>query len=189
MNPILIEQSPEETKLAFEVHRNASIEKVRLSRTKSTALSAEAWADAQITVGFNFKTKELAGPERVMRLEISFRMKGTRSPEETDDGSESSIPEPNLTQPNLEQLIAIECAFEVDYALQDDFVPSPEHVKAFREGNAVFNVWPFFREYLHSQMQRMGLPPLTAPFLRIVPKPKKVARRERQVEAADAQEV
>jgi hypothetical protein len=168
MNPILIEQNPEETKLAFEVHRNASIEKVRLSRTKATTRSLEEWADAQISIGFNFKTRELSAPEHIMRLEISFRMRGTRSPEETEGRS---------GEPDHERLIAIECAFEVDYALQDGFVPSPEHVKAFREGNAVFNVWPFFREYLHSQMQRMGLPPLTAPFLRIVPKPKKETRR------------
>jgi hypothetical protein len=176
MNPILIEQSSEEAKLAFEVHRNTSIERVRLSRTKASARSTEEWADAQISVAFNFRAKEIAGPERIMRLEISFRMKGNRSLEETGGGS---------AEPDREPFIVIECAFEVDYELQEDFVPSPDHVKAFREGNAVFNVWPFFREYLHSQMQRMGLPPLTAPFLRIVPKLKRATRRGQ----ADAVEI
>ena len=86
-------------------------------------------------------------------------------------------------------MIAMEYSFEVDYALHDDFEPSTDQVKAFREGNAVFNVWPFFREYLHSQMQRMGLPPLTAPFLRIVPKQKRSGRHRRLNEKGEAPEV
>ena len=45
-------------------------------------------------------------------------------------------------------------------------------MKAFQNGNAIFNLWPYFRECLQNNLQRMGLPPLTAPFLRLQLKPK-----------------
>jgi hypothetical protein len=65
----------------------------------------------------------------------------------------------------------VECAFDLDYELADkSFQPSPESVTAFKDGNAVFNCWPYTREFVHNMAARMGLelPPL--PLLRIVPK-------------------
>jgi len=186
MNPIVIEQSPDETRMAFEVHRNSSIVRVRVSRAKVSARSIDDRPDARIGVGFGFKSKELPGPDRILRLEILFRVKGTEIAEDGDNSGQTTGDLAPAREP--EQVLAIECAFEVDYALQGDFQPSPDQVKAFREGNAVFNVWPFFREYVHNQMQRMGLPPLTAPFLRIEPRSRHAARRVRRTDPGGTQQ-
>jgi len=39
-------------------------------------------------------------------------------------------------------------------------------LQAFGEMNGVFNLWPFWREYVQSASLRMGLPPLTLPVYR-----------------------
>lgn len=41
-----------------------------------------------------------------------------------------------------------------------------ECLEAFGEKNVMFNVWPFWREYVHSQCQRMGIKPFPVKFLR-----------------------
>ena len=61
---------------------------------------------------------------------------------------------------------------------REGFEIASEHVKAFKDGNAIFNAWPYFREYLRNNLQRMGMPPLTAPFLRLQPKPKSRKREK-----------
>jgi hypothetical protein len=51
--------------------------------------------------------------------------------------------------------------------------PPPEERDAFFSAfagiNAVFNAWPFFREYVHSTLGRMGLQPISLPVYRIAP--------------------
>ena len=72
---------------------------------------------------------------------------------------------------NEKTAVTVECAYAADYTIiRDGFVPSSEQAKAFREGNAIFNLWPYFREYLQSSLLKMGLPALTAPFLCLRPK-------------------
>ncbi|HMD70776.1 MAG TPA: hypothetical protein VKF41_05500 [Bryobacteraceae bacterium] len=68
-------------------------------------------------------------------------------------------------------LFSIECAFDLDYEIQGKtFEPTPLSIAAFKDGNAIFNAWPYARELVNSLTSRMDLhaPPL--PFLRIVPK-------------------
>jgi hypothetical protein len=67
--------------------------------------------------------------------------------------------------------VSVECTFAVDYELQEGFQPSAMQVRAFKDGKVVFNCRPYFREYLQDSVQRMGFPPLTAPFLRVPPRP------------------
>lgn len=155
MNAIVIEQALEATKLAFEVHQNAVIQRLRLSRAKVASWPLDEDPKAPLGVSFHFKSKQLAAPARVLRVEIAFRMVGA---EEEAEGAKR------------EPAVLVECAFEADYLLREGFEATPEQVKAFKDGNAIFNAWPYFREYLQSSLQRMGLPGLAAPFLRLQPK-------------------
>jgi len=68
------------------------------------------------------------------------------------------------------ELVALECLFDADYILLDGFQPSSEQIEAFRHGPAIFNCWPFFREYVQSIVLRMNYPAPTIPFLWLVPK-------------------
>lgn len=162
MNAIIIEQNPEATRMAFEVNQNAFINRIRLARAKVASPSIDEPPKAPLIVEFSFKSKPLSAPPSVVRLEIAFRMAGMRK----KSASEERKPEP---------VVLVECAFEMEYVLREGFGITQDHVNAFKDGNAIFNAWPYFREYLQNNLQRMGLPPLTAPFLRLQPKP--IARK------------
>ena len=179
MNAIVIEQNQDETKLAFEVNQSAAINRIRLARAKVASQAMDEGPKAPITVSFNFKSKPLTAPPNVLRLEIAFRMAGI---EEKEEGKEDA-PEKKPDDKKPETVVLVECAYEVDYVLREGFEITPEHVKSFKDGNAIFNAWPYFREYLQNNLQRMGLPPLTAPFLRLQPKPKPRKREKHEHEA------
>ena len=157
--------------------KNAAISRIRLARAKVGSQAIDEAPKAHIAVSFNFKSRAMNAPPNVMRLEIAFRMAGVEEKEESkpDKKPDDKKPEP---------VVLVECAYEVDYILREGFEITSEHVKAFKEGNAIFNTWPYFREYLQNNLQRMGLPPLTAPFLRLQPKPKS-RKREKDSKAAE----
>jgi preprotein translocase subunit SecB len=41
-----------------------------------------------------------------------------------------------------------------------------DNIKAFGDLNGVYNVWPYWREYVQSTVTRMGMPPLPIPVFR-----------------------
>jgi hypothetical protein len=75
-------------------------------------------------------------------------------------------------------LIKISCAFEAEYLVNPKFKPTDEQLKAFHEGNVIFNCWPYFREFVQNSTVRMHLPPPPIPFLRISA-PKKAGAQKR----------
>ncbi len=166
MNAIVIEQSQDETKLAFEVNQSAAISRIRLARAKVASQAIDEAPKVPLTVMFSFKSKPMNAPPNVLRLEIAFRMAGI----EEKEAAKKDAREKEAVGKKPEPVVLVECAYEVDYVLREDFEITPGHVKAFKDGNAFFNAWPYFREYLQNNLQRMGLPALTAPFLRLQPR-------------------
>ncbi len=73
------------------------------------------------------------------------------------------------SEPNVNQLAEIECTMKAIYALRPEFIPTDEQVASFQTGNAVFNCWPYFREFLQSNLQKMGYPISQLPLLRLEP--------------------
>ena len=67
-------------------------------------------------------------------------------------------------------IFQIDCAFELIYELGDSYHPTPEEIDAFKKGNAVFNCWPYVREFVQNMAARMGFQPPPIPLLRIKPK-------------------
>jgi hypothetical protein len=69
-----------------------------------------------------------------------------------------------------ERLFKVDCTFEVSYRLRDEYQPTEEEKSSFSKGTAVFNCWPYAREFLRDITARLGhqTPPL--PLLRISPK-------------------
>lgn len=64
-------------------------------------------------------------------------------------------------------LLVIAATFIAEYEMAEGFNPSSEDLNSFLHANAVFNCWPYWREYVHSTAARMNLPPLTLPFFRV----------------------
>ena len=72
---------------------------------------------------------------------------------------------------NKAPVFSVECVYELCYRLKEDYKPQADEIEAFKNGNAVFNCWPYFREFFQNLTARMGQTPPPLPLLRIVPKP------------------
>lgn len=170
LRPITIEQSSLEAKLAFEIHRNAQIDSVRLSRAEFRSHHPSALDGKGVKLDFGFRAEQRASPAGVLRIAVSFRVSIEPAEVAEKSSSRKSARRIQKDDPSQENLLDLEVGFETDYLLRTGYVPSEEAIAAFKDGNAIFNVWPYFREFLQSATTRMGHPPLTAPFLKLRPK-------------------
>lgn len=152
---LVIEQTREELLAAQKFSRNANVKSIRL-------LTANISRDPdEITVG----------EDETLRVEIKFSSASSRIVDESLEaavaflcrilkGSVSSEEE------NIEA-VRIECLLVGIYALRPGYKPSELELQSFHKGNAVFNCWPFFREFAQNMIVRMELPAPPIPFLRI----------------------
>ena len=150
---MIIEQSREQMHDAVALHTRASIRWIRLSQ-------ANVWGVPHVpreigTVAFDINFKSAA-----------FHREGEHLSFDTDF-SFVLTSESNEKQP----LLTVDCRFEAQYVLADGFDPSERQIEAFQAANAVFNCWPFFREYVQNTVVRMNFPPPPVPLLRIRRKP------------------
>jgi hypothetical protein len=160
MTPITIQQTAEQAKLAFELHTHAEIESVRLLKSRVASRSLLEPLRGPIALTLKHRARQASAPKGLLRLEISFHLSAVEEKAASAEGSGRGG----------EPLALVECTWEVDYRLAEGYQPPAEAVKAFKDGNAVFNCWPYFREYVQNTITRMNLPPLTVPLLRLVPR-------------------
>lgn len=69
-----------------------------------------------------------------------------------------------------ERLFKVDCTFEVSYRLRDAYQPTEDEKNSFSKGTAVFNCWPYAREFLRDITARIGHQTPALPLLRITPK-------------------
>lgn len=151
---MIIEQSKEQMHDAIALHTRATIRFIRL-------IQSSVWCDSGVEVDsprevafdLNFRPFAFRARKDRLSIETDFRFVITAE------------------VPASAPIFKIECRFEAQYGLSEGFEPSEKQIEAFQAANAVFNCWPFFREYVQSTATRMSLPPPSVPFLRIVRKP------------------
>ncbi len=151
MKSFNIEQTENETQLAVSVHKNAEIARIRLARAKAEAKPPEKAMRETINVSMDVKSRHVEANPDALRIEVKFSLRGKSTGE-------------NDTTRNA---ISIECSFEVDYLLRPGFAPNAEQINAFKDGNAIFNCWPYCRAYVQETVMKLGYPPITLPFLRV----------------------
>ncbi len=78
---------------------------------------------------------------------------------------------------SAEPHLAVSAVFEIKYRVPQGARFSAHELEAFADTNAIFNVWPFWREYIQSVTGRMDLPAVVLPLFR-VPAPQKPRRRD-----------
>ena len=62
----------------------------------------------------------------------------------------------------------LKATFELKYSLPKEMVEvTSEELTAFAEVNAIFNAWPYWREFIQSTFVRMNLPPVLLPVFRL----------------------
>jgi len=59
--------------------------------------------------------------------------------------------------------VLIKATFSLYYRINDLAEFDDDHIDAFASANGVYNAWPFWRELIHADFGRMGLPSLTIP--------------------------
>ena len=69
--------------------------------------------------------------------------------------------------PQQEPAVGVTADYHVRYSHASDLNPTDEELAAFGRCNALFNTWPYFREFVHAAMSRMELPPLLIPLLKM----------------------
>lgn len=121
----------------------------------------------QLEIRVSFQTKQLELIESALISEIDFSFRAV--PAATD---------PTESKEEAEDAIRIDCSIEAIYQVREDYKPTEEQRKAFLEGNAVFNCWPYFREFVQSCSARMELPVPPIPFLRVSVKGPEVEQEE-----------
>jgi hypothetical protein len=160
---IHLAQTPEELQRGFNVQSNAEIISIRLMsgilRSSSPAEFLKSGRPIEFRVGQKVGSAGV-NPDHVLGVAIDCGL--------------WAIPPSDAEKPpaEVQPVFVVTATFEARYQLQESYHPTPEEVKAFAEGNVVFNVWPFFREFAQNTAMRFGFPgDPTIPFLRLVSKP------------------
>jgi len=76
------------------------------------------------------------------------------------------------------ELVRFDSEYILVYQLTAKKNPSKDDIQVFCSMNAVYNVWPFWRELVHTMANRMDLPMPTMPLLKF--KPRKPSRKEKE---------
>lgn len=167
---IFIEQDKEQARAAFQLQSHADLDSIRL--VEVTARCKFAMEDVSFPLRFLLKHKAedavVANAKLTVYLKCAFKA---------------------VTTENEAEVIVVACRLEAVYDLADGFDPTPEQIEAFKDGNAIFNCWTYFREFVHNTIGRMNYPPVTLPFLRMVPKAAQGDAGPKKIEGADSSKI
>jgi preprotein translocase subunit SecB len=151
MNSFTILQSEEKTHLAVSVHRNAEIKSIRLTRERAMSDRPDDALKEALELSIDVKSRYIERTKGSLTFEVDLRVAAT--------------PKDKIKSKNA---FSVECTFEADYELRPGFNPTLEQIKAFKDGNAIFNCWPYCRQHVQDTITRMGFPPPVLPFLRVL---------------------
>ena len=68
---------------------------------------------------------------------------------------------------STKRLCGVEAEYALFYLVRDEVEYPDSVVRLFASKNAVFNVWPYFRELVHSLAARAGLPNVLVPLFKL----------------------
>jgi hypothetical protein len=152
-----IKQSLEQIRHSSVLTRNAGIQNIRVisgnyRRIADDDLLAKVGQSLQVEVFF--KPSRIKVLDHRLYAEASFECKVVPDSKDADLAGACEV-------------LKIECVLEAIYLLREDYSPSDLELNAFREGNAIFHCWPYFREFVQNSAVRMDFPPPPIPFLRV----------------------
>jgi len=160
MPVVVIEQDEMELKHSVELHLNAALETLRLVSAEIKSDVEPEALEGELRTSYSFRPASSKRIDNALLLDLFFELNILQT---QDDSAPHTI-------------ASLACTFRARYSLRPRFQPTPEQIKAFHAGNAIFNCWPFFREFVQSSSVRLALPPPPVPFLRFGPKPPPVAK-------------
>lgn len=150
-----IEQEKDEVQAAHRFQVSAELRDIQLLECTASVSEASEELEGQLRLGLKMETGVLSVSEGGARFSVRISISGDPA-----DGPER--PERHRFE--------VACRYALVYELRPGYSPSPQELDAFREGNAVFQCWPYSRELIQNMTARMGLPIPPLPFLRLAPK-------------------
>lgn len=69
-----------------------------------------------------------------------------------------------------EVLLEVSARIEAIYTITTNSNFTPYQLKCFAKANGMLNVWPYWRDFVQSSVQRAGLPALALPLFRVIHK-------------------
>lgn len=161
---MLISQDQKEIHAAQAIRNQADLKEITLVNCTAFKHGDESDFQGPFHLAFRNKSIEAKLNGSLLVIQVSFESNGT-------DSSSSA-----------RTMFDINCTFELLYALPDGYVPTQVEIDAFKTGNAVFNCWPYAREFIQSIASRLGFHPPPIPLLRMSPKRNK-AKATKQPDA------
>ena len=141
--------APPKLQLAAEVAKRIQIDDLRLVETHVAQQLRDAQLPSQLEISVQTQSR---ADEETSRIAVDVRAQLCAQ----YDMDDPAHPAP----------IEISARFRVTYIASSLGGLTDEHIEAFGELNGVYNVWPYWREYVQAVIARMGLPPLTLPVFR-----------------------
>lgn len=114
----------------------------------------DASVPGAITLSYGFKVRSASSEENGIRAVVSFQVTG--DPEGSQEVAEAR-----------KHIFEVQAEFVAEYKLNSSDGIEPANIDAFAKLNGVFNLWPYWREYVQSALNRMGLPSVIVPVLTV----------------------
>jgi uncharacterized membrane protein len=149
---IIIEQAEKEFRAASEFSTHAELDRVTLVDAAVEKASNIGSLSRPLELSFDYEPGVAAVKSGCANLQVRFNFRAA-------DAAHNDV-------------VTVKCTLEASYSLAKDYSPETDVVHAFHSANAVFNSWPFFREYVQSTVLRMNMPAPPVPLLRLVARPK-----------------
>lgn len=156
---MVISQEQSEINAARELTAKSELRTVRLRRCTADLQGEESSLAAPFGLAHSYNTTASL-LDGILRVEVAFNF-------QSFDASEGKV-----------ALFSISCSFDLDYEVEQGYQPDVQAINAFKDGNAIFNCWPYARECVQNITMRMGLRPPALPLLRMAPKPKPAAQKK-----------
>lgn len=148
---MIISQTMDQLRLATAISRNCELISIKLLENHSKLHEHESLAEPYRVevrqsecVSSNFNSGRLI-------YDVKFRV----------ESIDASVPE--------KPMFEIESVYRIEYEILGGADPTRDEVDAFGRGNVLLNLWPYFREIVHTLAFRMDHQPPPLPLMRIFP--------------------
>lgn len=109
----------------------------------------------------------IRSPKEVGKIDL-FVDTSTQPPHLPEDGVIFIQPTINTVVTSQEKtVVSIMATFELTYLVPKETKVTQEQLNDFARLNGMYNVWPYWREFVQSMVTRMNLPPLVLPLFRV----------------------
>jgi len=108
------------------------------------------------------RARSLPSNKLLVQVDMAYEATAKRS----GDGprADGQVPESN---PDRDLVMKVEATFIVIYELSEGAPSTDGDLQSFAQANGVFNVTPFWREYLSNCFARAGMPPVVVPTMKL----------------------